>query len=401
MARWDGCSIVSAAGVGRIRVIIGGATLLAMTALLPSVPSDAAGAATGPAHGKVVRVASAFNFWAVSCPPSGACVAVGQGEKGGGMVLPVQNGRVGHSETVPGTLGLGGVACPMADKCLATGQSSSDTGVLVRIVQGRPAARVQLPGMYLYAIVCGSRLSCWVTGESTDLHHALVVHVVDFKVEHTYLVTGLYPGAFFGPDGNPPGDGTAYGPAPFCHTATSCLGVGATGDYYGKRHGAGFTVALSNGKRVSTRTVAGTAQLIGVVCPSATACLADAATEPPITSAGRLVSLTDGRADHVVTTTFDGKDVGELTGLTCPSVTTCYVMSESGYVAPSIVTVTPGRLPKVTAITAIGGNSSGHEVFQGGFDQVSCNATSCLAAGGVYDPSARLHAVGALFYFRR
>ena len=358
--------------------------------------------ATGPAHGKVIRIWSAFNFWAVSCPSSGACVAVGQGEKGGGMVLPVDNGRVGRPETVPGTLGLGGIACPMANECLATGQSTSDTGILVRIDHGRPGARVQLTGAYLYAIACGTRLSCWATGESRDLRHALVVHVVDFKVERTYVLAGLYPGAFYGPDGNSPGDGTAYGPAPFCRTATACLAVGATGAYYGKQHGAGLTVALSNGKRLATGTVSGTAQLIGVACPSATTCLADAAVEPPVTSAGRLVGLTDGRPGQVVTTSSGKyKDVGELTGLTCPSATTCYVLSGGGYVGPSIVTVRPGRVPEVTAITAIGGNSPGHEVFPGGFDQVSCNATSCLAAGGVYDPSTRLHAVGALFFFRR
>ncbi len=392
--------------VARGRLIVCGAFLLAMGALLPPAPSQAAPVATGPvatgpAHGKVVRVPSAFNFWAVSCPSSGACVAVGQGATGGGMVLPVENGSVGRPETVPGTLGLGGVACPIANECLATGQSTSDTGILVRIDHGRPVGRVQLPGTYLYAIACGTRLSCWVTGESTDLRHALVVHVADFKVEQTYFVAGVSPGAFYGPDGNPPGDGTAYGPAPYCPTATSCLGVGATGDYYGKQPGAGLTVTLTNGKRLGARTVPGVAQLIGVACPSATTCLADAAVEPPASSAGRLVSLTDGKADQVVTTAFDGQDVGELTGLACPSATTCYVMSQGGYIAPSVVTVVPGRVPAVTAITAIGDNSPGHEVFQGGFDQVSCNATSCLAAGGVYDPSARSRAVGALFFFRR
>ena len=114
-------------GSGRGRTLLAAATLLGGASLLASAPlplsvARAAPAATGPAHGKLIRVSSAFNFWAVACPPSGAYVAVGQGGRGGGLALPVEDGIVGHPEAVPGTLGLGGIACPVANECLATGQ---------------------------------------------------------------------------------------------------------------------------------------------------------------------------------------------------------------------------------------------------------------------------------------
>jgi hypothetical protein len=40
----------------------------------------------GPSTGHLMVVKVAFNFWAISCPPIGACVAVGQSGQLGAMV---------------------------------------------------------------------------------------------------------------------------------------------------------------------------------------------------------------------------------------------------------------------------------------------------------------------------
>lgn len=255
-----------------------------------------------------------------------------------------------------------------------------------------------VPGVFLYAIACGSPTSCWATGESTNLRQALVVNIVNSKIGRTYFLNGIYAGAFFGPSGNSPNVGTAYGPTPSCSSATSCVVVGATGPFYGKTQGEGLVVTLADGRIHTKTTVAGTAQLTGIGCQSATTCVADGEPRGPVVPAlpGRLVSIINGHPTDVVTTTASGTDAHQLSGITCASATSCYAVSQGGLV----VTVSPGSPPSATVITAIGGAPTvANAGFDGGFDGISCNATSCVAAGGKYDPSAPERAIGAIYSF--
>lgn len=369
--------------------------LAALTASATSVASAAAAGNGGPSQGKLTKLESVFNFWAVACPPKGACVAVGQTQSNEGVVVPVVGGRPSQLEAVPGVLGFGGVACPQPNECIATGQSLRATTVLVRIVDGKPLEPVAVPGAYLFAISCGSPRSCWATGESADQKHALFVHIVDFRVVKTSVLSGIYPGAFFGPDGNTLTAGTVYGPVPFCTSATSCLAVGSTAPYYSKSPGSGLIVSLHDGRLVRAVRDPGIAQLLQVVCPSVTTCLADGypvrAGEPD-----RLVGILDGHPTGVVAATSKGWLATTMSGISCQSAKICYAASRVGL----ITSILPGRTPSVTSIVGVGGDSPDHLRFEGGFDQLSCVASSCLAAGGVYDPSIPSHALGVLYYFR-
>ncbi len=61
-----------------------------------------------------------------------------------------------------------------------------------------------------------------------------------------------------------------------------------------------------------------------------------------------------------------------------------------------VITIGRAKPLSVTTITATGSRAT-TEIA--GFDGVSCNTTTCVAAGGMYDPSVPERAVGAIYSF--
>ena len=77
----------------------------------------------GVAGSEVPVLASQLN--GVFCRATGVCLAVGSGLDGGGVVVPLRNGAVGHSGgTVKGAGGLSGIACHAGSSCVAVGGTS-------------------------------------------------------------------------------------------------------------------------------------------------------------------------------------------------------------------------------------------------------------------------------------
>lgn len=373
-------------------------TVLSVISLCGVSSSVSATSQLRSSSGTLRVVKSAFNFWDVGCPDQGACIAVGQGAHGGGVIVPISHGVPGPTVSVPGTLGLGGVACPRANFCLATGNGTLQPSVVVPVTNGRPGKPVPVPGVFLFALACGSPTSCWATGESSNFAHAVVVHMVNSTIVKTYVVGDVAPGAFFGPSSNSPNGGTAYGPTPACVSAISCVLVGATRPYYGRTQGRGLIVHLVNGVVRTSTSVPGTAQLTGVSCVRASTCVADG--EPPGSYVGLkpgvIVGVTNGLPVHVVPTAL-GHDLAiQLSGLWCEKTTTCFAVTRDGL----LVSVGPTGTPRVLSIAPAAGAMTGpHQGSPVGFDAVSCNDTSCVAAGGEFDPALPQRAVGALYSF--
>ncbi len=334
--------------------------------------------------GKPKRVKAAFNLNAVACPSSGACVAVGQSQKNMGIVVPVRRGVPGRPVAVRGTFSLGGVACPRAKFCVGVGQGLPlTTAVVVPITRGRPGRPRTIPRTLLYGIGCGSSNSCWATGEKANRRRALVVHIDHARVKRVRPLAGIYAGAFYGPSSVPPGGSADSGPAPACSSATSCLAVGAT------RHGegSGLIVTLKGGKIRARVKVPGTSLLSAVACPSATACVALG--YPPgrlssLSKPGQIVDITRGSPTHVLPAKVGTTRAVQLSGISCVTGTSCYAISQGG----AFLTIVDGS---PTAIDQAPGRSA--------YFGLSCNATSCLAAGGQFDSSAPENAAGTVFSF--
>jgi hypothetical protein len=334
--------------------------------------------------GKPRRVKPVFNFNALACPSSGACVAVGQSQKNSGIIVPVRRGVPGRPAAVRGSFSLGGVACPRANFCIAVGQGLPlTTAVVVPIRRGKPGRPRHVPRTLLYGIGCGSSSSCWATGERANRRRALVVHIDHAKVKRVRALAHIYAGAFYGPSSAPPGSTADSGPPPACSSATSCLAVGAT------RHGrgSGLIVKLSGGKVRATAKVPDTSLLSGVACPTASKCVAVG--YPPgslfsISKPGRIVDIAKGRPTHVLPARIAGTRAVQLSGISCLTVTSCYAVGQGG----AVLTIADGR---PTAIDQAPGQSA--------YFGLSCNPRSCLAAGGVFDSSAPENEVGTVFSF--
>jgi len=270
--------------------------------------------------------------------------------------------------------------------------------VVVPVTDGRPGKPLAVPDAFLFAVACGSPTSCWATGESSNFAHAVVVHIVNSIIEKTFVLGQLPPGAFFGPSSNTPNEGTAFGPTPACVSATSCVLVGATRPYYGRTQGRGLIVRLVDGVVRSAATVPGTSQLLGVSCVNAVTCLADGEPTGSYVSPhpGLLVGVTNGTPTHVTSTERDNVLAIQLSGVWCERTTTCFVVTRAGLV----VSITPASTPRVVSIAVATGAMTGpHQGAPVGFDAISCNDLSCVAAGGEFDPTLPQRAVGALYSF--
>ena len=383
--------------VSRTLVRVLSAAVLSVFPLF-GVSSSGATAQLRSSSGTLRVVKSTFNFWDVGCPDQGACIAVGQGAHGEGVIVAISHGVPRPTVFVPGTLGLGGVACPRANFCLATGNGTLEPSVVVPVIDGRPGKPIAVPGVFLFALACGSPTTCWATGESTNFAHAVVVHIVNSTIERTYVIGNVAPGAFFGPSSNSPNGGTAYGPTPSCVSATSCVLVGATRPYYGRTQGRGLIVHLVNGVVQTLTSVPGTAQLTGVSCVSVSTCVADG--EPPGSyvglTPGVIVGVTNGIPGHVVSTALGHNLALQLSGMWCEKSMTCFAVTRDGLV----VSLLPARTPRVLTIAPAAGAMTGpHQGAPVGFDAVSCNDSSCVAVGGEFDPALPQRAVGALYSF--
>lgn len=341
-----------------------------------------------------VKVPGVFEFYGIACPVSGACIAVG--EQGGtrlGVIDAVSGGVPARPVTVRGTFSFGGVACPRAGYCIAIGQAGAHGGIsgataIVPISNGRPGRITRLRNVFLYGIGCGSSSSCWATGETSNLRHAVIVHLVGTRVAHVFRLSGVSAGAFYFFSSLRPTQASGSGPAPVCVSPSECIAVGTTGHYAQRvgTTGKGLILTIASGRIVGQAKVPGTSRLDGISCTSPSDCIATA--DPPNEyggAEGLVLPVDGGRPGALQQLQLQYEQI-QLGPIACPATGTCYIATASGAIVP----VTNG-IPATTEVVPQFPHGPA------GFHGIACQGSSCVAAGNVYVPPG--NAVGVLYPF--
>jgi hypothetical protein len=114
----------------------------------------------------------AFQLNGVMCRRTGVCLAVGSGVSGGGVLVPLMNGKVAEGGGgVDGVSSLNGVACHAASTCLAVGDSS----VIAPMTRENPGTANPVPGAGgLAGVACHGPIFCVAVGADTSGVGAMV-----------------------------------------------------------------------------------------------------------------------------------------------------------------------------------------------------------------------------------
>ncbi len=293
------------------------ACVVSLTGLTLMSGGQSAAANPGSAGAiKVVDVAG-IGLSGVSCNSKTFCVAVGS-QSSEAAVLPISHGVPGSTEIVPGAGSqsfLWAVDCPDSSYCAAIGQGNQTSpqgpittaGLVVGITNGTPSEATWILGQgpigspdydYLYGVGCSSASDCLATGDDAYLGGVVVplntgvfrtvgyddMYGVSCLAKNYCIATGSNA-----PQGNSTNSGVAimekvnqnaivnewdggsslYGTA--CHddNTDSCVAVGIS--TYGKRGIIVPIVKLQSSKAVD---VSGTTALKGIACEGTSHCVA-------------------------------------------------------------------------------------------------------------------------------
>jgi hypothetical protein len=268
------------------------------------------------------------------------------------------------SQTVPGTANIETTACPSATTCVALGSNSSGQGVVVTIDIGASGAAdtfsTQVFPALTFAdseysgIACASSTSCVAFGMSNDSNsYAELVPITigsTVTVGTPQVVSGIF----------------ALN-AVACASSTSCVAVGET-QWDGSGVVVPFTIGTTDTVGATlvpsgTGTYGGIGEFTGVTCPSATTCEAFGGN-----GLGYLMPITIGVTDTVgVTQSVPGTT--QIRNMVCASATSCEAVGGASAIAVSI-----GTTDTFGTVQAV----SGSPYLLG----VACpSATSCEAVG--------------------
>jgi hypothetical protein len=219
--------------------------------------------ATGAAQAAPAAIANhkvAGTQSAISCLTATRCVAAGEAPHGHGDVVSVDNGRPGPITIVRSAAQIYAVSCPSSAGCWALGvQNSGAHAVLVKIESTGKVSKsltVTVPaGVGIVGISCVSMTSCEVAGGNG---HTLEVGTWNGSKLHLYSAKG------------PRGSSLPSLYAVSCWHAT-CAAVGYANDANGTY--TGLILITSRGKPVKLHT-AKNDNLYGVWCASAKRCYA-------------------------------------------------------------------------------------------------------------------------------
>jgi len=157
-------------GAGRAVARLAAAVVLAGSALALSATGSAQAAVAGhqQAAAKVKNYKlSGLQFY-LSCMTATRCVAIGDSGSGHGTVLPISNGKQGHLTTVTASLGLYAISCPSSAGCWAIGTDAGRAPLLLKISPTGLVAQTITPSVpphvVLDAISCVSMTVCGVAG---------------------------------------------------------------------------------------------------------------------------------------------------------------------------------------------------------------------------------------------
>jgi hypothetical protein len=234
-----------------------------------------------PAAGQVLPVTGASLLDAVACEPgSSTCLAAGvsSGSSNEGVVVPLSLQQlsgtttvsVGTAVAVAGTAGLNALACPASGAaCLAAGTSASGAGAILPVTisgsTAAPGAVVDVAGTSsLNALACPpTGATCLAAGLTTAGTGAVVPVGLATSAATAGTVAPIAATA------------DLYGLA--CPETTSCEAVGNNGSQEGVVVPIGLSGASGGASSATAApgtvaTVAGSAELSGLACTSATTC---------------------------------------------------------------------------------------------------------------------------------
>ena len=307
---------------------------------------------TNGVAGPVELLSEASELYAIACPTTTLCEAVGTRSEGSylsyidgppGLVATITPGASHQvqSLTSTGSGGLLSVACPTAARCEAV-----NTSQLVTIDDG-VASPPQWLDFPVTAVACASVANCEAVGSTTTYSSTAaptsrigVVPITNGVAGTPVVVSGSL---------------TISGLT--CPSASTCQAVGSY--YYGvdsPKLGPGergVVLPIVNGIPGEAKLTPGIKELLGISCPSATSCRAvgyqDRAVWPPL---ALMAPISNGTPDTVepvsglASAGTSAPSVVKLLAVACPSVTVCEAVgyTQNTYAAPIGLTVaiTPG-----------------------------------------------------------
>ncbi len=281
---------------------------------------------------------------------------------------------------------LSAVTCTSTTDCVAVGSARAFTSrTLVEHWNGTAWSIVASPSspsssVDLTGVSCTASTNCFAVGTysvdnfPTSTQHPLIEHW-----NGTRWSTLVVP--------TPPGAPDNILTKVSCTTAQSCVAVGLSSDLSANLPSGSPLIEKWNGanwslSRGATRSDAAAEELLGVDCTSSTNCVAVGVFLSALTGAvGTLVEKFGGTAWSVVPSpSRRGPRIGGLSGVACPSTTSCFAVGASQ----------SGALIEHWDSTAwsITPNPDARGPFSAGLESIACpTVSSCVAVGGKTDAS--------------
>jgi hypothetical protein len=273
---------------------------------------------------------------AVSCTPSGTCMAVGSSTNASGITTPLAEQSVGVNRSIVATpspagasvSSLSGVSCTAASDCVAVGRSSDNSGSspLIEhwdgsrwsIVSAAEPAGGSLAS--LSAVSCSSASACTAVGNynTSDGTTSTLAERWDgraWAVQATDDPAGASVASFSGVS---------------CASSTSCTAVGGVNldsilpvplveHWNGSAWTLQQTPDLPPGDQYGSDS-----QLVAVSCLSSSDCVAVGSTlDPQANGPGQLIERWDGSAWTVQATASSGGATEQLFGVACTAANAC------------------------------------------------------------------------------
>jgi hypothetical protein len=219
----------------------------------------------------VPGVGSQSYLWAVDCPDSAYCAAIGQGPQKSpegptttaGLVVGITNGMPNEASWIlgPGPIGapdhdyLYGVGCSSASECLATGDDGYLAGVVVPLKTGKFRT---IGDDDMYGVSCFEKNYCIATGSNAPQGNSTNSGLAIMEKVNQNAIVDEWDGG-----------SSLYGTA--CHedNTDSCVAVGISTN--GKK---GIIVPIVKLKSHTAVDVSGTTALNGIACEGSSYCVA-------------------------------------------------------------------------------------------------------------------------------
>jgi hypothetical protein len=329
----------------------------------------------------------------VSCPSSTACEAVGSYDNSSGNLVTLAESWNGTDWTVQSTPdptgatdnSLYGVSCLSTTACTAVGSYDDSAGTTVTLaeswngtawtIQSTPNPSGASSGSLLLSVSCTAAAACTAAGWYAD-------------ASNSFSLAESWNGTAWTIQSTPKPTGATYSSLEIvsCISATACTAVGS---YYDK---SGILVTLAESWNGTAWTIQSTPDpsgaessvLYGVSCASATACTAVGTFENDSGSSVSLAETWNGTAWKVKTTPNPAGATDDiLVGVSCPSATACSAVgayADSAGAAETLAEYWNGTSWKVKT------TPNPADATDSGLETVFCSsATACTAVGSSVD----------------